>query len=89
MTELHETLDKIKNFDCQPAIFKVFLLCSCHMTGFDAWVSFRGTSRGGRTDSVTCHGDTPEEAVNALHETLKNNFSKCPHCGEHPRKETT
>ena len=90
MTKLHSTLEKIKNFDCDPGVFKVFLMCCDHMTGFDAWVSFRSPiGRRNLTESVTSHAATPEEAVKKLHESLLKHYSKCPHCGEYPHKDAS
>ena len=82
---VQELMNEIKNFDCEPGVFKVFLMASSVLDGFNAWADFRST---GTFSSVSSNGDSPEVALENLYVTLKNNFSRCPTCGQYTRKES-
>ena len=75
-----ELFDAIKNFDCEPGVFKVYLMASSTLDGFDAFVDFRSF---GNCSSVSSHAGSPEVALEKLYATMKNNFSRCPTCGQH------
>ena len=78
VSHVESAMNAIKYFDCQPPVFKVFLMASDTLQGFDAWADFRSW---GDCSSVSAHGETPEEALEKLHNVLKQSFSKCPACG--------
>ncbi len=77
---IKELLDKIKYHDCEPGIFKVFLMAADHSTGYNAWVDLRST-KPGAARSVSTRGDTPEEALTSLLGVLEEKWGRCPHCG--------
>ena len=75
-------MDVIKYFDCEPSVFVVTLLAADHRTGYTANVDFRTTGIT-PTDSVSTHGDSPEQALARLLDVLKAKWIRCPHCGQH------
>ena len=86
-------MDAIKHFDCEPAIFRVWLMASDHLHGYDAHVDFR-TGSSPRAASLATHAHTPEKALAGLLTELKARWEHCPQCGRHldgrdPGKEGT
>jgi hypothetical protein len=78
--DVTELMNIIRSLDIQPPIFKVYVMASDHIAGFTAFVDFR-TVGGDHPSCVECHGDTAEDALTKLMNTLSANFGKCPHCG--------
>jgi hypothetical protein len=76
-TELMQT---ITSMEIKPSVFKVYVMASDHTAGFTAFVDFRAPD-GNEPSSLDCHGETAEEALTKLMNTLSANFGKCPHCG--------
>jgi hypothetical protein len=86
MSKVQELLDEIKNFDCDPSVFTVFLKAANHISGYDAFLDFRATVPGS-LDQISAHADTPEDALQFLRDNLVGKFGKCPDCGQyrHPK----
>jgi hypothetical protein len=78
-----ELMDAIKTMDVQPSIFTVVVIASDHTLDYTASVNFRSTGAKDAPSSIDCHGDTVEEALERLMNTLAANFTRCPHCGRH------
>jgi hypothetical protein len=72
--------DSIFDLDVSPAVYDVSVKRSDHMDGYQAILAFRRPHAPG-LDYISTHGDTPELALQALHDTLMHNFGKCEHCG--------
>ena len=77
-------MQQIKRIDLEPGIFKVFLMCAPHLSGYKAWVEFRTIKDAPEWISAAwASGDTPEEALNKLRKfLLMVNRKACPHCGK-------
>ena len=84
-SEVQKLLDQIKSFDCEPAIFKVTLVVNMWSSGYSAVVLFREAPNKKATLHIEAHGETPEEALSYLLETLEKKFSKCPTCGQYQK----
>lgn len=82
-SECHRLLSEIIHFDCRPDIFRAYVEASDHTTGFQAVVTFRTAERG-RVRDISTHGGSPEEALSAALQFLKEHLAPCPHCGEYP-----
>jgi hypothetical protein len=80
-SEVFELMNEIKNMDCQPAVFNVWLSVASYRLGFRASVDFRAPRGSSGPSSIDCHGDTPEEALTKLRDSLIASFGKCPVCG--------
>jgi len=78
-----ELMDAIKTMDVQPPIFKVFVMASDYTAGYEASVNFRSTGAKDAPGAIGCFGETVEEALEKLMNTLAANFTRCPHCGRH------
>lgn len=72
-------MDAVKHFNCEPAVFDVKLRASNHLAGYSAYANFR-TCQPAAADSVSAHGDTPEDALQDLLTVLKTRWGHCPHC---------
>ena len=82
MSDVQSLMNEIKNFDSEPSIFTVSLVAADHRSGFAANVVFRSNVEGAAS-YLEAHGNTPEEALSILLNTLKAKWGKCPHCGNY------
>ena len=80
---IQQYIDDIKSIKVEPGIFKVFLMGTGVMSGYDAFVTFRTykTKHPWMSECRT-HGDTPDEALYKLLVVLTQvTNDTCPHCG--------
>lgn len=77
---IRELMSEIAYFDCQPAVYRVFLAKTDYETGFDAVIMFRSTHPGALS-SITAHDDDPQVALTVILRRLQAEYGKCPHCG--------
>ena len=82
-SSVHQLMEAIKRFDCEQGVFKVLLIASDTLAGFDATASFRS----GKLNELSSQADTPEEALDNLYNILATNFSRCPSCGQFRNRE--
>jgi len=85
MDSIQHLLDEIKSFDCEPRIFKVYLMAASHLEGFGAVADFR-TYDPENIRELHVHGETPEAALQILLSQLTIRFGKCPQCGNYRDK---
>lgn len=79
---VHTLFENIFALDVSPAVFDVSVKRSSVVEGYQAILSFRRPHAPG-LDYISCKGDTPENALQALHDVLMHNFGKCELCGSY------
>ncbi len=86
LNPVEELMEDIAKLDIQPAVFDVALTKRDYLSGYTAYVEFRGGHEP-HVESLSATADTPEDALRVLKLQLEERFGKCPHCGNYRRDD--
>jgi hypothetical protein len=79
---VQELMNKITNLQIEPHVFKVILIATDHTYGFSAHVDFRSNySNDANISHLATSGDSPEDALQDLYNSLVAKFGPCRYCG--------
>lgn len=86
MTTIDELMRNIAHADVDSGVFRVSVVASSHMDGFDAIVEFRGNATAGYP-GLSHHAGTVEAALLGVGRVLEAAHGRCPQCGQHRKTE--
>ena len=83
-----QLLYEISHADVRRGVYRVSLVASDHMSGFDAIVEMRGDPTAGY-GGFRFHADRPEDALEGVERELLAALGRCRQCGNFRDGATT
>jgi hypothetical protein len=85
---LESIMKRIARAETEPGVYRVSLVASSHLSGFQAVIEMRGNGAEGY-GGFSHQADDPVVALIGAESALLTEFGRCPTCGYHRRGKAT